>query len=113
MSLSEISKDNPDASCRLSELAKHAGITHEQARDAFYWMIENAFATGMLHNDGPDANVTITVKGADEAERLRLPMWKRFLLGDNMRYVGIGIASGVIGGIISGVVVGVILKFIP
>ncbi len=106
MSLSEFTKDNPEVAVKLTELAKHAGISLDEARYAFFWLLENVFVQGHWHSDGKDANMQITVKGSDEAERLRWPFWKRLA---STRDLWVALGATVIGGII----VGVILKWLP
>lgn len=109
MALSDVTKDNPEVVCKLNELAEAAGLTPDQARYAFIWLLEKVFASGNWHQLGDNANIQITIKGSDEAEWMRLPTWKRFLFGENMRYVAIGVASG----IVAGIAVGLVLKYIP
>jgi hypothetical protein len=114
MALSEATKDDPQIQCRLDELAKAADLTPDQTRHAFFWIVQNIFAQCTVSpGSGEDFNkghLTITIKGADEAERLRLPAWKRFLFNEAAQY---GLAIAIIGGIIAGIIGGLIVKCIP
>jgi hypothetical protein len=106
MALSELTKDNPEIGVQLAELAQRAGITLDQARYAFVWVIENAFASGNWTFDQKTANVQITVKGSDEVQRLKTH-WLKRLLTNHTLWAGVAV------GVLSGVVVGIILKWLP
>jgi hypothetical protein len=60
---------------QTAELAERAGITEEQAVLAFRWMLKNGFANGNVQGCG---QIGITFTGLEEAQRLRLPRWRRW-----------------------------------
>jgi hypothetical protein len=84
MELKDATGSNPHTVVKLVELAKKADITYDQARFCFIWLLEELFAKGNWTNNGKDANVQITIKGCDEAERLEAPFWKRWLTNETV-----------------------------
>jgi len=81
MKLSEMAGDDPGVCIKLGDLIKECDITPDQAKLVFFWLVDNVFAKGNWIADGEKpkgekSNLQITIRGVDEAERLRTPFWK-------------------------------------
>jgi hypothetical protein len=100
--------DNPGAIVSVDELAEAAGIGREQAILAFHWMVEHAFAAGYARDR---SQITITVKGRDEVNHLRMPKWRRWWYTDSIRQpLIVSVVAGLISGVIGGLIVKLLVK---
>jgi hypothetical protein len=102
-------EENVNVVIQTADLAKRAGITEEQAVLAFRWMLENDFANGNVQGCG---QIGITFKGIEEAQRLKLPKWRRWWYKESIRTpLVVSLIGGSLGSLIV-LIVGFLLKLL-
>jgi len=75
------------------ELAKEIGITPEQFRNIFVLLKDKGLVDGSIYMEG-HGTIRITAAGAERAEDLLIPLWRKILQSEK---VWLAVLSAVIG----------------
>ena len=103
MHLYDKSRGNPGQPLELTSLASELGFDPQQARVLFVLLTNSGWAEVKYTQTG--GLVQITGAGVNEALRLRLPFWQRWLAKEG---VVVGIVVGVVSALITAIVTAVL-----
>jgi hypothetical protein len=114
MAIAELIDEKPDKIIFLSQLMERTGMTADQATLTFRWMVENGFCDGKLlpSDDSRGGKVSLTVKGMDEIEWLRLPLYRRMWTESSIQTMAIALIAGAVGGTIANIISGLVMKML-